>query len=539
MRRCAILVLLIHSVLSGQWGGELRLSLRNDPRTFDPALVDEIGGETIRYLTGGVLVRLHRVTQKPQAELAESWKVLDGGRRLEIRVRQGVLFSDGTPFTARDVAFTFRRLMDPALRSPTADAFRSGAGQPTVNVTAPYALTIVFPAPVAAIDRLLDQVAIQSEKSALKEKAVLGPFMLAEHQAGSFVLLKRNPNYWKKEGTRRLPYLDSLRLEILTNRDLELLKLRRGELHMLDSIDPENFERLRADQSLVTTDAGPSTDVEMLWFNQSGTARLPSWKSEWFRSRAFRQAMSSAINRADLVRVVYKGFAQASAGPLPPGTPWYNTSVKAHAFDPASARKKLEQAGFRYQAQKLIDSSGHPVEFSIITNAGNKQRARMSSLIQQDLRKIGVEVNIVPLDWASLIERITKTLDYEACLVGLVNVDPDPNGQMNVWLSSGANHQWNPGQTTPSTSWEREIDVLMRRQAAAADFKTRKQAFDKVQQIVSEEVPFIYLTHRNALTAVSASMRRVVPSQLRPHLVWDIEHIGFQQGANARTTAAR
>ena len=127
-------VVLFHALLGAQWGGELRLSLQNEPRTFDPALVDEGAGETIRYLTGGVLIRVHRVTQKPQPELAESWKVLDGGRRLDLRLRKGILFSDGTPFTARDVAWTFNRLLDPALRSPTADAFRSGVGKAAVAV---------------------------------------------------------------------------------------------------------------------------------------------------------------------------------------------------------------------------------------------------------------------------------------------------------------------------------------------------------------------------------------------------------------------
>jgi peptide/nickel transport system substrate-binding protein len=539
MTRFAFTLLLFHALLGAQWGGELRLCLRNDPRTFDPALVDEGAGETIRYLTGGVLVRLNRVTQKAQAEIAESWKVLDGGRRLELRLRKGISFSDGTPLTARDVAWTFNRLMDPALQSPTADAFRSGTGKPGITLTGTHSLTISFPAPVAAVERLLDQVAIQSERSPLKERAVLGPFVVAEYKAGSSVVLKRNPNFWKTEGGRRLPYLDGIRFEILANRDLEILKLRRGELHMSDSVDPETYQRLRSDPSLVTADAGPTTDVEMLWVNQSATPNLPAWKAEWFRSRAFRQAISHAINRADLVRIVYKDLARPAVGPAPPGNVWFNNALKPHAYDPNAARRTLEQAGFRYKDGKLTDATGHPVEFSIITNAGNKVRSRMASLIQQDLKRIGIEVNVVPLDFSSLIERITKTLNYEACLLGLVNVDPDPNAQMNVWLSSGANHQWNPAQSAPSTAWEKEIDTLMRRQSAAADFKTRKQAFDKVQQIVSVEVPFVYLTHRNALTATSAAVGNVTPSPLRPHLYWNIEHIRLQGGTHVRASAAR
>jgi peptide/nickel transport system substrate-binding protein len=225
---------------------------------------------------------------------------------------------------------------------------------------------------------------------------------------------------------------------------------------------------------------------------------------------------------------------------MPQGNAWFNAALKPHTYDTGLARRTLAQGGFRFRADgRLIDAKGNAVEFSIVTNAGNKVRAQMASLIQQDLRRIGIEVNIVPLDFPSLIERITKSMNYEACLLGLVNVDPDPNGQMNVWLSSGASHTWNPAQKSPATPWEQEIDTLMRRQAAAPDFKTRKQAFDKVQQIASVEVPLIFLTHRNALTAVASALAHVRPVPLRPHLYWDVEHIRLQGGANARASASR
>ena len=93
----------------------------------------------------------------------------------------------------------------------------------------------------------------------------------------------------------------------------------------------------------------------------------------------------------------------------------------------------------------------------------------MATLIQQDLRAIGVTVNVVPLDFPSLIQRIRESFNYEAAMLGLVNVELDPNAQMNVWLSSSEEHQWNPKQPTPATAWEAEIDRLMRAQASAMD----------------------------------------------------------------------
>jgi peptide/nickel transport system substrate-binding protein len=163
--------------------------------------------------------------------------------------------------------------------------------------------------------------------------------------------------------------------------------------------------------------------------------------------------------------------------------------------------------------------------FSIITNAGNKSRERMAVLIQDDLQKIGVHVNVVTLDFPSLIERMTQTFDYEAILLGLTNVDLDPNGEMNVWLSSSDSHQWNPQQTSPETPWEAEIDRLMRAQASTGDMKKRKEAFDRVQEIVVEQEPFIFLINKNALSAVSANVHGAAPVILSPQTFWNAERL--------------
>jgi peptide/nickel transport system substrate-binding protein len=144
-------------------------------------------------------------------------------------------------------------------------------------------------------------------------------------------------------------------------------------------------------------------------------------------------------------------------------------------------------------------------------------------MIQQDLAQIGVKVNIVTLDFGSLIERMTRTFDYEACLLGLVNTDLDPNGQMNVWLSSGENHQWNPKEPQPATSWEAEIDRLMRAQASALQDKKRKADFDKVQKIAAEQQPFIYLVNKDALAAISPAIVGSAAAVLRPQAFWNVE----------------
>ncbi len=247
-----------------QGGGELRFCLRSEPKTFNPLLVEDESSETIRYLTGGVLLRINRITQEIQPELASEWKVSEGGKRIRFKLREGLKYSDGTPFSSADVAYTMEQLMDPGLHSSTGDAFRSGDGKVVTQALSPTTVEITFSAPVANLVKLFDTVAILSAKSPQKEMAALGPFYVAERKAGSYILLKRNPYYWKKDAAgRQLPYLDAVRIDIEQNPEIEAMRYKRGELHLINTVSPAIFEKISVNDTSVR-DAGASTDTEQL-----------------------------------------------------------------------------------------------------------------------------------------------------------------------------------------------------------------------------------------------------------------------------------
>jgi peptide/nickel transport system substrate-binding protein len=524
-----VFVALLVSTALAQSGGELRFCLRSEPKTLNPVLMSDDSSETIRYLTGGVLMRVNRLTQDLEPELAVSWKVTNAGKTISFKLRENLRFSDGTTFSADDVAYTIQQLMDPTLHSPTGDAFRSGEGKEQTQILSKNRIAITFPAPIAGLDKLFDQVAIMSAKSPQKEMAVLGPYYVAENKAGSYLILKRNPNYWKHDANGRpLPYIDSIRLDIQQNRDIEMLRLVRGEIDFINSLDAEYFDKVMSENSSMGHDAGASLDAEFMWFNQVASSPLPSYKKAWFTTTNFRRAISEAINRQDLSRIAFRGRARPAVGPISPANKfWFNSKLQPHPFDQKSALQRLSLDGFHLQNGALRDRDGHAVEFSIITNSGNKYRERMTTMIQQDLTAIGIKLNVVTLDFPSLIERMTRTFDYEACLLGLVNNELDPNSQMNVWLSSAENHQWNPSQKTPATAWEAEIDKLMRAQASTLNPAKRKEFVDKVQQIAWEQEPFIYLVNKNALSAVSPSLHNAHPVVLRPQVYWNIDQLSL------------
>jgi peptide/nickel transport system substrate-binding protein len=505
---------------------ELRFAFHGEPKTLDPFLAADEYAMGLSYLTEGVLIRVNRRTQQLEPELATSWKVENHGARITFTLRQGVAFPDGAPFTSADFAATFRALLDPALHSPIADTFKSDKGTVMISTPAKYTVVADFPAPVAQIERMFDQVAIVSAHAAHRPAPGLGPFLLSDRKPGVSIDLKRNPASWKR------PQLDSIHIDIEQNRDLELVRFRRGELHLIDKLTPDLYERLATEAPATAVDAGPTLDSEFLWFNLAPRAPLRDPAKQWFQSLAFRKAVSQAIHRDDLCRVVYRGHASPAAGPVSPANKlWFKQGLAPEPFNLADAQKRLSADGFRLDGSTLRDRSGNAVEFSLITNAGSKTRERMAAMIQQDLAKLGMKINVVTLDFPSLIERITRNLNYEACLLGLVNVDADPSELMNVLLSSASNHAWNPAEKTPETTWEAEIDRLMLAQAASADSRVRKKNFDRVQEILHEQVPVIYLLHPNSLSAVSPQVSGVHATPLFPHTYWDIEHLTLRSRA--------
>jgi peptide/nickel transport system substrate-binding protein len=509
--------------------GELAWTIGYDPKTFDPAKVDDEESETVRYLTAGVLLRFNRHSQKVEPELAQSWTTSRDGKTITFSLRPGLQFSDGSSLTARDVAWSLRRVLSPATAAPVAEEFVSAAG---VTVDTPNDRTVVvhLPQRVIAIDKVFDEIAIEPAEHPSEGRVTSGPFVVADYRRSLYVRLRRNPHFAGKDpASNPLPYATGVRLDILENTEQEIRLLERGDYDLVDSLAPDYFELLRKKAPALVKDLGPSLNTEQMWFNQAPSSPLPAWEKAWFQNRAFRVSVSQAIHRSDLARIAYLGHATPAYSFISPAnTLWYNRALSPPQTDVAAAKAGLAAAGFRLQGSVLTDPAGHPVKFSILTNSGNAAREKMAALIQQDLAGLGVQITVVTLDFPALIERLMHTQDYEACLLGLENVDPEPNAMMNVWLSSSPNHQWNPSEKSPATQWEAEIDRLMNEQAAGAADAERKKAIDRVQQIVADQQPFIYLVYPNALVAVSPKLEGVEPSVLEPRLTWNVEQLHTQ-----------
>lgn len=523
------LLILVPFLASAAQPRELRFSIAGDPKTFDPLHLEESNSQTIAYLTAGVLVKVNRATDRLEPELAESWEIKEAGRAITFHLRAGLKFSDGTPLTSADIIRTLNRALDPKEASPAGDTFRSAEGAPEVRASSPRDVTIRYKLLKPNLDRLFDQLGIPPATLA-KLPASSGPFFISEYHPGDYVRLTRNPNYWKHDTAgHQLPYLDSVRVDIQQNHDIELARFLRGESQIVNRLDPESFERVVKEKPAAAHNLGASLDSEFLWFNEAPSKTMPDWKRKWFTSATFRHAVSGAIHRDDLARIVYRGHAHPAAGPISAANKfWFNAALKAPVADPGASLKLLATEGFTLRDGVLRDHDGHPVEFSIVTNSGNRPRERMAQLIQDDLGKIGMRVNAVPLEMGSLLDRVYKSHDYDAAILGFANVDVDPIEEMNFWLSNSSQHPWWPAEKTPATPWEARIDELELRQASDGSRELRKKSMDEMQRIAQEQEPIIQLVNPDYLCAIAPTVKGAQPTVAPPQILWNIEWLRLE-----------
>ncbi len=537
----------------GQYGGRLVIGQRAEPKTLNPVTAtDAISREVIGRCHAD-LISINRISQKTEPALAETWKTSPDGRTFTLKLRKGIRFSDGQPFDADDVVFSFTLYLDEAVGSPQRDLLVIDGKPLVVTKIDQYTVRFTLPRPYAAAERLFDGLAMLPkhlvEKSyreghfaqawslnaAPAEIAGLGPFRLKQYVAGQRIVLERNPFYWRADhDNHRLPYLDELVFLFVGGEDQQVMRFEAGETDMVSRLSSENYALLAKEQSRSgwqLADLGPSLEYNFLVFNlndvDTGKMSEIARKQAWFRDLKFRQAVSAALDRDSIVRLVYGTRGTALWGNVGPGNKlWMNQSIPHLQRSIDTSRNLLKSAGFSWNGSgQLLDSSGKPVEFTIVTSSSNTQRMKMATLIQDDLSHLGMQVHVVPLDFRAMLDRVFQSFNYEAAIMGLGGGDPDPNPEMNVWLSNGATHIWHLNETQPATQWEREIDSLMQQQMVTLNYAKRKQLYDRVQQLIADNLPFIFLATPDVLVGAKTQIGNFHPAVLDHYTLWNADQL--------------
>ena len=408
-------------------------------------------------------------------------------------------------------------------------------------------MEIVFAEPFAAGVRLLDNLPILPRhklEAALdagqlgnawnlstppSEVVGLGPFVLSAYVSGQRLVFDRNPRYFRKAPDGgALPYLDRLTIEIVPDQNAELLRLEAGQIDATaNEIAPESYAPLKraADAGRIRLfDLGVGLDAQQALVQPQTRRVRGDPRASWLQRDELRQAISLAVDRQLLADTVYLGAAVPVYGPITPSNKkWYWDGLPKTPHDPAAAKVRLAAIGLtdRNGDGMLEDAGNRPAQFTLITQKGRPDLERACAVIRDEMKKIGVVVDVVTLEANALVDRFANTGKYEAVYFTAIATDTDPALNPDFWFSFGSAHLWNMAQKAPATEWERRIDDLMAKQIASPDEAERKRLFDEVQQMFSEHMPVIYFAAPRIYVGVSSRVTNVVPAVSRPQSLWE------------------
>ena len=525
-------------------GGELTVSVRSEPKSFNRHVSRDSTTLLVSNLMQGRLVQINQATQALEPWLAEGWTASDDGRRYTLTLRRDVVFSDGQPFSADDVLFSFHAAYDEKTDSPLADLMEPDGKKLEVVAADPHTVVITFAAPFAPGVRILNELPILPRhllEPALKagtfnkawgldtppaQLAGLGPFVLSQYVPGQRLVFARNPHYFlKAPDGAPLPYLDRLVVEIIPDQNASILRIEAGQLDMMSTeISPDSYaplKRAAVEGRVKLFDLGVSRNADGLWFNLKPGALAGDPRASWLQRDELRRAISMAVDRKLFADTVFLGAGVPVYGPeTPANRQWYWPELPQTPHDPVAAKLLLASIGLtdRNGDGLLVDAKNQPARFTLLTQKGRPNYERAAAVIRDELKKIGLTVDVVTLDAGSVIKAFLSA-KYDAVYYNADKSDLDPATNPDFWFSSGSAHAWDLQQKTPATEWEKAIDALMTRQIASMDMDERKRLYNEVQKIFSEHVPIVYFVAPRIYAASSVRVTNVVPVEWRPQLL--------------------
>ena len=539
----------------GKFGGQVVIStIGEGPKTFNPCNTKDATSATMAGILYEGLLTTEPRTGEVVPQLAKSFEII--GNDYIIYLRKGIKWSDNTPITADDVIYTYNDIVFKGLGNPsTMDAMMIEGKLPELTKIDNYTVKFTTSKPFAPFLRQLTYPIVPkhyfkpySDKGASVFNAFLnpntnpktivsnGPFKLKEYVAAQRVVFERNPNYYKINlENKRLPYIDKLIYLIVGDTNNEILKFEAGEIDVIglkgDSV--ARYKSRENSSDFKVYNLGPDTGTLFITINlnkrtdKNGKPYVQTKKQKWFGDKNFREAIDWAIDRKNMVQNIAFGVAEPLFTPESLNSIYLNKSIKGHEKNLAKAKEALNKSGFKFRNGILYDSEGNRVEFDLYTNAGNLERESLGVMIKQDLEELGMKVNFKPVEFNSLVNKLTNTLDWDMVIMGLTGSPLEPHDGKNVWTSKGSLHMFNMRNEKAESyifPWEQELDKIFEEGALKLTFEERKPIYDRYQEIIYEEKPIIYLYSPTRISAIRKKIKNVFPTPLSG-LLYNLDEI--------------
>lgn len=534
----------------GKYGGQLVVStIGEGPKTFNPWVSKDATSSEIGDLMYDSLFTTDPISGKVVPKLAKEMKISDDLKTYKIILRRGAKWSDGKEITADDVVFTWNDIILAGFGNTSLrDSVLIDGEYPKVKKIDKYTIEFKIKKPFAPFQRFVGtsiapmhifKPVIQQGKryfdsylgTTVSPKDIVssGAFILEEYVPAQRVVLRRNPNYYAMDEEKNLlPYIDKYIILIVGDLNNEMLKFEAGELDVI-SVRGKDLPRFKAKEKksdFKIYNLGPNTGTMFLCFNlntrknKDGKYYVNPIKQKWFNNLNFRTAIDYAIDRTAMVNNVANGAAQPLFTAESLSSIFLNENLASgHERDIEYAKTLLKESGFYWDKNGFLhDKDGHEVEFDLLTNAGQTEREACGVMVKEDLRDLGIKVNFKPVEFNSLVSKILTTSDWDMVLMGLTGSPLEPHSGKNVWYSKGHLHMFNMrfqgDKEDVILPWEKELDEIIEQGALELDYLKRKAIYDKYQQIVYDQRPFIYLYSPLTITAIRNKVKNLYPTPL-------------------------
>jgi len=462
-----------------------------EPNTLLPVLASDSASSEINGLVYNGLVRYDK-NFVPEGELAESWSISPDNLTITFKLRKGVTWHDGAPFTSADVMFTYRMYVDPETPTAYAEDYLQVVKAETpddytfrVTYAEPYAPALMSWGVAIHPKHLLEGVKL-AESPLARHPIGTGPYVFKRWDPREKLVLEANPDYF--EGA---PWIKRVVYRIIPDQSTMFLELKSGSLDFM-GLTPLQYDRQ-------TDTLAFKRRYQKFRYLAFGYTYLGyNLRRPLFQDKRVRQALAYAIDKQELVDGVLLGYGQAATGPYKPDTWVYNPKVRRYPYDPGKAKELLAEAGWLDRdGDGLLDRDGKPFSFTIITNQGNDLRSKSGEIIQRRLQEIGIDVRLRIIEWASFLNEFVFPGDFDAVILGWTG-GPDPD-QYDIWHSS----KTAPRQLNFIAYHNPEVDALLEKGRRVFDQAKRKQIYDRFQEILAEEQPYAFLYDGEALPVVA------------------------------------
>jgi len=491
------------AVYEPDYGGTLIQAMSGRPSVLIPMLAGDSASHEVAGLIFNGLVK-YDTDLKIIGDLAKSWEISEDGLEIVFHLRKDVRWADGKPFTAEDVLFGYQTIIDE--KTPT--AYKEDYLQvKTAEVLDPYTFRVTYSKPFAPALSSWGSLVVLP-KHLLEGKDItkipyrrdpvgLGPYILKEWEEGAKLALESNHNYF--EGR---PYIDRIIYRIIPDPATRFLELKAGGLDYM-GLSPLQYTRQTDTKTFRQNFRKyryPVFSYTYLGFNL---------QNSWFKNIQVRRAFAHAIDKDEIISAVLFGLGRPATGPYVPNTWPYNKTVKQYEFDPEKARRLLSEAGWQdTNGDGMVERNGMPFEFTILSNIGNDIREKTAVIIQQRLKDIGVKANLKFLEWSTFINEFIDKRRFDAVMLGWsIGLDPD---QYDIWHSSKTGEK----EFNFVSYSNPEVDNLLEQGRRTFDIEERKKAYFQVQEILAEELPYIFLYVPDALPIIHARVQGIKPSPI-------------------------